>query len=218
LGEKLKVEMSFSLTMTVADAATPAVERLAKNLTSQRLAAAVGPACARVVQRHLRGLGANKRGWPTTNFYPRAAKATNWRPDTEGALISVNQVGMRQRYHGGPISPVKKRMLAIPISPVSYGHLPSDFKDLVLLRTKKGAYLVQYGEQVADATKKKGKRGGPGGGNARRRMAAFLNFLFVLRGGVTQKQDHGVLPSHEAMARAAKDAILAALRLESDRS
>jgi hypothetical protein len=35
---------------------------------------------------------------------------------------------------------------------------------------------------------------------------------------VTQKQDHGVLPSHEAMARAAKDAILAALRLESDRS
>lgn len=190
------------------DTATPALAEAAASLTPQRMAAAVGPACARVVNRHLRSLGTNKRGWPSTHFWADAARATNWSHDPEGVLIKINKVGVRQRYHGGHIGPVNKEALAIPISPVSYGHTPRDFPGAFVLRTKsKGAYIVQYGETVGQQT------GAPvtrQGGNASKRLKATLIFLFKLSSGIDQEPNPDVLPTHEEMREAAIDALRAA--------
>lgn len=203
--------MSVTATISVVrDGATPAVTALAERLSPQRLAAAVGPAVARCVERHLRGLGRNRRGWPTTHFWARAAKATSWAPHVEGAMVSVNQIGVRQRYHGGKISPVKAKALAIPISPVSYGHLPAEFPGLFLLKTKKGAYLVQYGYGMDGKKVKNAARGMKG--NWKSRRGATLNFLFKLSGGVDQAGDPNVLPSHDEVREVSFAAIRMAAR------
>jgi len=41
--------------------------------------------------------------------------------------VGVNQVGVRQRYFGGPILPVKAQMLTIPACPEAYGKTAGEF-------------------------------------------------------------------------------------------
>jgi hypothetical protein len=202
----------MSLTINVQkDTATPTMNRLRASLSPRRLAAAIGPACARLTQQHLRGLGTNKRGWPTTNFWARAAKATSWQTTQEGTVVSINQIGVRQRFYGGAIAPVKKSMLAIPISPVSYGHVPADFQNLFVLRTPKGVYLVQGGVTGGGTKAAQGQVKRGMGGNAKHRKNAALNFLFKLSPSVLQGPDPGVLPDVDQFRSVANKAVLAAV-------
>lgn len=202
--------MSVATTIAIRDNASLALHEAAESVAPKRMAAAIGPAVARLVQRHLRGRGTNKRGWPTTNFWARAAKATSWAETPQGVVVSVNQIGVRQRYFGGVIKPVNKRALTIPISPVSYGKVASDFPGLFLLPTKKGAYLVQYAGSVPDGRTKKAKGAARRsmGGNAKARKDATLNFLFKLVSQVDQKPDPNVLPSKEAVLEVARGAVM----------
>lgn len=206
---------AFSITV-VQDGLTPAIQAKVAALSPQRLNAAVGPACARLMQRHLRANGKNKRGWPTTNFWARAAKATSWQAHAEGVLISIAQIGVRQRFLGGHIAPVNAEALAIPISPVSYGHLPSEFPGLFILRTPKGAYLVQKGVDRTEAKSIGAKLANElrksQGGNYKRRTGASLNFLFKLSKGVDQAADPSVLPTKEEIGETATEAIMEAVK------
>ncbi len=184
--------MSVSLEIKVIrDTAGPALANLRSALTPQRMAAAVGPACAKLTQQHLLDLGTNKKGWPTTNFYARAAKATNWAAAPEGVVVSINQIGVRQRYQGGPIRPVNAKYLTIPIDPEAYGKVASDFENLICIRTKKGKYLAQ--------------KEGTG-------KTATLKFLFKLSPGVDQEGDVEVLPTRDEYFDTAKEAILRAIK------
>jgi len=201
----------MSYTIVMKDTATPRLNELRESLTPRRLAAAVGPACARLVQQHLRTIGPNKRGWPTTNFWARAAKATSWAQMPDGVKISVNQVGVRQRFFGGAILPVRKQALAIPISPVSYGHVPSDFPGLFLIKTAKGAYLVQHGTGLGGTKKARATLAHGLGGNTKSRSAASLNFLFKLSPGVLQGPDPSVMPDMSLLRAAANKAVIAAV-------
>ena len=193
------------------DTANPAIDALVARMTPQRLSAVVGPECEDLTRRHIAGLGKNKRGWPSTGFYEKAADATMWEPHPEGALVRVCKLGMRQRFHGGPISPVHKGALAIAISPVSYGRSPSEFPGLFLIKTPKGAYLVQYGENVEPRTSnvepRTGKKRNELGGKGARRRSATLNFLFKLSSGVDQEADPDVLPTHAELRAASFAAI-----------
>lgn len=206
--------MSVSI-QVVKDTATPAIEKLKAKLTPRRLASAVGPACSRLVQRHFRGLGTNQRGWPSTHFWSRAAKATSWSREPEGVMISVNQIGVRQRWLGGTIKPVNARALTIPVSPVAYGHRASEFPGLFLLKTKKGAFLAQRGVEKARTEKISAKLRkalvGSMGGNANQRQRARLNILFKLVGSVDQAPDPDVLPSMAELSATATAAIKEAL-------
>ena len=188
--------MSLTLHITVTDNATPALEAKLAQVQPGRLANILGPGLTVYVQDHLRGNGTNKRGWPTTNFWADAARGTSWSAADGGLVISINKIGVRQRYYGGPIAPVKAKALAIPISPVSYGHLPSDFPGLFLIKTATGAYLVQRNEAVSEKTGRTvGKTGT--GGNAGRRIKSNLTFLFMLSAGVNQAPDETVIPSED---------------------
>ena len=195
-----------------SDTASPYLRNLVQNLSPQKFAAAVGPACTRVLQTYLRQKGPNRRGWPTTNFWPRAAKATSWTQTGDGVKISINQIGVRQRYLGGHIAPVKAKALTIPISPISYGKVASDFPDLVLIQTTKGAYLIQYasggGTKDSGGNKRMIRNGRP----VKTRLDATRTFLFKLVSSVDQAPDPGVLPSDHEFVAAVDELLKKALQ------
>lgn len=200
--------MSLGLSITVTDTATPALRQKLAQCSPARLARILGPALLRLTQDHLIANGPNQRGWPTTGFWPRAAKAATWTGTDDGVLISINQIGVRQRFHGGTIRPVKARALTIPISPEAHGKTASDFPEAFLLKTKKGAYLVQRGEGISakgNVVKKRGR------GFAARRVVAALEFLFKLSPGVEQAGDRSVIPSPDTYAAAARQRLTEAL-------
>jgi hypothetical protein len=210
--------MSLSLKTSVVDHATPAIEAKLAKCSPSRLRAIIAPALVRHTQTHLLRNGKNKRGWPSTGFWADAARGTSWQSVDSGknvsVVISINKIGVRQRFYGGLIRPVNKKALAIPISPVSYGHLPSDFPGLFLLPTKKGAYLVQNDSAAAGKETKTSYRDRRGamGGNAKRRQRAQLNFLFKLVGSVNQPADPSVIPSTEELMEVAMTRIEEAVK------
>jgi len=202
--------MSVSQTIIVTeDTASPALADLQSRVTPERMKAVIGPAINRLTQDHLVRRPTNKRGWPSTHFWARAARATHWDAQPDGVTVSINQIGVRQRYHGGPIRPVNRRALTIPISPEAYGKTASDFPDAFMIKTRKGAYLVQRGETTSAKTGRTIKR--TGRGVARKRVVAALEFLFKLSKGVTQDPDPDVIPSDEAYLDTAAGALRSSL-------
>jgi hypothetical protein len=194
--------MSVGLEIT-KDTATPALRGVGPVMLS-RFMAEMGPRMTRLMQRNFRKQGLNKKGWPSTHFWARAAEATNWQLEGEGLEMSIvvgtDQIGVRQRYLGGEIKPVNAQALTIPISPVSYGRTSRDFPGAFVLWTKKGAYIVQHGESVGGDGTVSATTARKLGGNFKRRQKASLNFLFKLAKGVRQDADPGVVPTDEEFA------------------
>lgn len=186
-----------------SDTASDALRAWLAQQTPARVGARIGPPMQTLTMQWLAALGPNVKGWPSTKFWEKFARNVRWLPHESGVAIAVlpavvkgRQVGIRQSVFGGTIAPVTVRMLAIPISPVSYGKVPSDFPQLFLLKTPKGAYLVQYGEEISAKTGRLvGRRGL--GGHAGRRQRAALNFLFKLQRSVYQPGNRNVLPSDQ---------------------
>lgn len=178
------------------DQATPALLALLDRLQPANVAKEVGEACLVLTQKHLLANGRNKRGWPSTNFWSRAAKATSWAVVGNGALISINQIGVRQRYYGGPIRPVNKKALTIPIASQAYGKTVKDFPGAFLLKTKKGWYIVRYGGAVSKTGRgvNFGSRKTTLGGKRQKAKSATLEFLFKLSFGVNQQEDRTIIP------------------------
>jgi len=195
--------MSVGIKVTIKDQATPAILELMRKLEPRELAVRIGPELTRTVQTHLLANGTNKHGWPSTHFWADAARATSWDQHPDGTVISINKIGVRQRVFGGTIRPVNAKALTIPISPVSYGHLASEFPGLFLIRTAKGAYLVQRGEEISEKTGRINKPKGKQGGNKERRIKANLNFMFKLVQSVTQEPNPNAIPSNAELSAAA---------------
>ena len=214
--------MSVTMSMKVSDHATPAILAKMDKCAPSRLRAIVAPALVRHVQSHLVKNGTNKRGWPSTHFWADAARGTSWSPVDSGGknvsiAININKIGVRQRFYGGTIEPVKAKALAIPISPVSYGHVPADFPGLFMIKTPKGAYLCQRGDAIEDLgqrgqVKRFRTRAAFAGGNAKRRLRADLNLLFKLVGSVTQAPDPSVIPSSAELGKVAIERIEEAVK------
>ena len=190
--------MSIAVSITASDLATPALEAKLAQIQPERLAGILGPGLTQFTQRHLLANGTNSRGWPSTHFWADAARSTSFTRSESGITISINKIGVRQRYYGGPIRPVTAKALAIPISPVSYGRVPADFPGLFVLKCASGAYLVQNNEGVSEKTGRTIGRTGKGG-NAGRRLKSNLTFLFKLSAGVQQDPDPSVIPSEDEL-------------------
>ena len=176
--------MSVGIEINIKDGATPRINALLESVRPQALQKEVGEASVKLTTGHLRANGTNKRGWKSTNFWSRAARATSWTATEDGVTISINQIGVRQRFYGGTISAVNAKALTIPIASQAYGKTAADFPGAFLIRTPKGAYIVQY----AGGNTTKGRF---------KKQAATLEFLFVLKKSVTQKEDRSVIPSME---------------------
>lgn len=152
------------------------------------------------VQTHLLFLDTlpNKNNWPKTHFYAKAANSVSSAilSDDEG-VVRISYPGFAQRYYGGPILPVNAEVLTIPVSPLSYGKKPSDFKGLFAKTILESAPNTVGGlflpTRVAGSRNRKGK--------------TSLVLLFALSKGVVQSADPGVLPKTDIL----RDALVAAM-------
>jgi len=191
--------MSLSLTVNTHDTASSALAALDSMLTPGQIAASVGEAETALFQNHFRNNGENKKHWPTTGFWPRAAGATSWQATDGGVTISVNQTGVRQRYLGGPIQPKNgRKYLTIPACAEAYGKTARDFSNLKPVPYISNGHLA-FALVEADATATKNKSAG--------RDFAGGGVYFWLVQSVYQAPDSTVLPDKSEIRQTASDAI-----------
>jgi hypothetical protein len=129
----------MNITVEIIDRATPAVKRIEAGLKSGAIQREIGGSVVKLVQDHFHSLPPNKYHFPTTRFWQRAADATSYEAVPDGVRIRVNQVGVRQRFFGGPIDPKRGRYLTIPAVAETYGCSAADFSNLVVVRSGKAS-------------------------------------------------------------------------------
>jgi hypothetical protein len=108
------------------DTVKSALARVSEELRPDRVNPTIGTAVKKLFQDHFLGLPENKSGFPTTNFWPGAARATMWLVQADGVLIRVDQEGVLYQWQGGDIEP-SKTYLTIPATPEAYGHRAREF-------------------------------------------------------------------------------------------
>ena len=201
--------MAISAIVTVTDTATPAITALQGVLNAKQIAASVGEAEVLLFQNHFRNAPSNKQGWPTTNFWPRAAKSTNWRAFENGVLINVNQQGVRQRLVGGEIHPGPgKKYLTIPARAEAYGKTAGEFNNLKLAFHRVGGQVKAFALVEADATVVKlGKKNRKTGERSYDTDVTGGGVFFWLVESVYQAPDHTVIPEDRDIQAVAMDTI-----------
>lgn len=185
------------ITLEITDNARPAMKQLTAGLSSPEFRGDIGRSVADCVRSHLAGLPPNKYGYPTTGFWQRAALATKSEVLPDGVSVSIDQVGVRQRYLGGPINPVRARRLTIPAKAEAYGHAATEFWNLKIVRA--ASPLTQH---PALALAPRDTKPGPGG------FVDADSVYYWLVGGVWQQPDPGVLPDDSELHAAALNGAL----------
>ena len=74
----------------------------------------------------------NELGGTRTHFYGQVRRSVQ-QPELyggDGVLVSINHVGIAQRYFGGEIEAKPGHYLTIPVHPEAYGHRAREFADL----------------------------------------------------------------------------------------
>ena len=196
--------MAVLIFINVTDSATPALVALDGVLNARQLSASVGEAEVALLQDHFLKNGRNKHGWPTTSFWPRAARATDYHVIDGGVLVSINQIGVRQRYAGGGIHPTTGHVfLTIPACAEAYGHLAGEFSNLKVAYNRNGAFALVE----ADATTVSWGRKKKDGTRTMKKQEVGGAVYFWLVKSVTQPADPGVIPSDDEIKSAAVDTI-----------
>jgi hypothetical protein len=147
----------------------------------------------------------NKLGGSRSHFYGQAARGTTYRIDPQAIVVSVNQVGIRQRWQGGTITagmnpsrftgkPTK--YLALPAIAEAYGKRPGEFSNLTTAWGRSGPYALV--EAVATLTKGRKVRIGKGQTVSERKKSGVGGRVYYwLTPRVTQQGDPGVVPDEK---------------------
>ncbi len=174
---------------------TTELRRLESALSPKNLSAIAGRSGVNTIREHLFGLNQtrpNKLRGRRTGFYAQAARGTSFATvdgDT-AALISINQVGIRQRYFGGTIRPTGgRKWITIPARAEAHGKRAREFGDLrfVVFAGGGGAALIRRERTVLKRQRGGGFTGTAEGGEV----------MYWLRRSVTQRPDATVLPYDE---------------------
>jgi hypothetical protein len=185
--------MPLPIKVTVAkDTATPALREMLRRVSPLRpLMQRLGKRVEALLRKYFAEYGRSgnfktrRRGWPTQHFWDRRIRnATSFTGATEhDATVTIADPAFMTHYRGATIRPREKEALAIPLQAAAYGKRPSDrlIPGLFLLRTRRGAYLVAYGDGFGKA--RKGVRN------------ATLHFYYKLVKSVTVPKDPKALPS-----------------------
>jgi hypothetical protein len=187
--------MSIAIEIT-KDEVRPVLRALSRGLQPDRLFPIIGRSGEGTIREHLFGLNQsrpNAMGGQRTNFYASAARGTHFTIMDGGVRISINQVGMAQRYFGGTITQ-KDKMLTIPACPEAYGHRAREFSGLSYVVLKGGPALVRYAQTILGWRTRDGQQ------RAYAKRRVDFQVMFWLRHSITQEGDETVLPYNELIA------------------
>lgn len=199
--------------ITIAlDSASPLLERVQSAAQRAGLALVGARAVAIATKAHLLQRDRERHRYGH-HYYAQAARSVNTRGGGAGlALVTVSQIGIRQRLHGGPIVPIPpRRFLTIPEAPEAFSKRARDFHDLDFTfalddHGRLRPALVRRASTAISFTRRKRKDGSvkvtvkPGdlrGGEV----------IFWLYRKVNQRADPTVLPAGPLMQATAMEAI-----------
>jgi hypothetical protein len=155
------------------------------------LHSALAKAVAEKVKQHLKlrdHTHANRLGGKRSHFYFQAAESVRGTPTVDGAEVTINKLGLRQRWLGGTIRAKNAKLLAIPARAEAVGVSPRNFPgDLKFIKFRSGAMALV-------------KVGGP-----RSRTAGLVEYW--LKEEVYQRPDPTVLPTPAELINVASEAM-----------
>jgi hypothetical protein len=198
--------------ITIRDQVRPLLDLMKTEAGKQGLTLVIGRSVANLTRAHLIALNA-KRHKNGRNYYAQAARATSYEATPQGAVVSINQVGIRQRLLGGTIQPKDgKKFLTIPAATAAYGARAREFNDLdmQLVLNESGRLqwaLVRRVSQAISFRRRKRKDGSI----ATRVVPGELRggeVMYWLVRRVTQQPDPSVLPAPELMIRTGLQAAI----------
>jgi len=180
------------------DAATEVITDLEKDIEPDRVAPIIGRAGVNHIKGHLVSLDnsrANRLGGKRTHFYASAARSTNFQITSEGVVISINHVGVAQRYFGGTIRPVNAKRLTIPASAEAYGKRAGEFGKLEPVFGRNGIVGLRRPKHKTAGRTRQGRytRGG--------------EILFWLVKSATQAADKSVLPTEAELGAEVREQV-----------
>lgn len=181
----------------------------AKEIGQEEDVAMVGArAAANLTRDHLFALDQtrpNAFDAPRTHFYSDAAKSViDPVPDLGGASFTITKVGLAQRWLGGTIRPVDKKMLAIPAIPEAYGKTPREFNNLEFVPRGPGKGML-VNRLHSTSTNVEPKTRGKGYKATSVNLGSVVVFWLVSE--VTQKPDPTVMPTNDDLTEAARDSM-----------
>lgn len=195
--------MIVALSIRIEDYATPVIAAKIASLQPKQWLPRAMESVKVFWRGRLKELPGNRKGWPSTGFWERAARSVT--ADMAGdnaATISADHQGLRQRWLGGPIAAVNAKFLTIPISSISYGKRAGEFGDALKLVVipGKGCFLALASSETLGKTKDgRRTRRGKAEPIARER----LQFIYKLVKSVDQVGNAAVVPTSEEIAEIA---------------
>ena len=214
--------MSLALQITTTGQAPRVVTAIARAVQTERITPIVGRSAVNTIRTHLFGVNnsrPNALGGRRTNFYATAARGTSFAVVPDGVVVSISNVGIRQRILGGTITPKPgKKFLTIPATAEAYGKRASEFDDLVvvfgaggrpiglahaLFRRTRAPVKALPARLRVGVTKQIGQHGG---------------MVFWFAQSVTQKGDPTVLPYPEQIYSQARKDVAAFVQRAADRA
>ena len=177
----------MELTLTWKENITTALPKFVQTVTSPGALTSAGRALRNAIVRNLISLPPN-RAFPaaSTGFWERAAASVT-QPLVAGlgVLVSITQLGVRQRYLGGVIAAPPGKNLTIPAQEAAYGHRAREF-DLKVAFMGKSTSGVPILALVSGNPRTSGQR----------------NVMYWLVPAVNQEPNPNVLPTLKALRRA----------------
>lgn len=199
----------LAIQIETTDKASPMVRAIGYSIRADRINPIVGRAATNVFRAHLFAADnahPNALGGSRTHFYAEAARATHFDVVSDGVLISVNQVGIRQRVLGGTIVPKTKKFLTIPARAEAYGKRAREFESLVVVFGSNGQPVALAANDKTDTERFTGRAYGRGralGGSANKGHAGTVMFWLVK--SVTQVGDPSVVPDEAELMNGTGD-------------
>lgn len=190
----------------VIDGNFPNVGEMADEIQS-RVPEAAGLSTANTVRVHLekKNLQPNKRNWPKTGLYGKAANSVRHFVDGDKAEVHIggsgggpDATGIGQRYRGGTIR-AKDKLLTIPARQEAYGKRAREFDNLTVAvwRNSSGGFTKALVEAEA-TTLKRSRRKGKTQFKDSGRVGGLVVYWLVE--SVTQDPDPTVLPSESELS------------------
>ncbi len=131
-----------NVALTIVDPISPKLDSLLALVKSAEMKEAIGQSAENLTRNHFFNLNQerpNKPGGTRLNYWGQAGLNTSHKLNGDGSIsVLVKQIGIALHYHGGTVTPVKAKALAIPAIAEAHGRGPRSFANLVCRVFKAG--------------------------------------------------------------------------------